>query len=252
MFIEDVLKRFFQNLFAGVCLILGTASSFAADRSIAVSLGEIPNRAEMGPDGKPWGTYVEIFRRLDDVYEGVSFEIGVFPFARSFNNIASGQADIHFPMGPATANSKLHFVPEPLLELPLVLYSRIEAPLRPGTDWSGKLVEAIGGGQLKEFGIEIGTEDNPRSGLIKVSLGRIDGFIGEQSVVDRALREADLSNIHREYLKSIPLGVAVRNNEAGRELSTELVDKIKTLKDIPHNRDFLDFIFPPYDDWQIY
>ncbi|MEP5623482.1 MAG: hypothetical protein ABJP82_12985, partial [Hyphomicrobiales bacterium] len=106
-----------------------------------------------------------LFQMLDEVFEEVSLTIGVFPFARSYNNVKVGKADMHFPMVSSYKAETHYYVPEPLLFLPLVLYSRVDDPLRPDDDMSGKILEGIGGGMNEVQGVKIRTENDPRMGL---------------------------------------------------------------------------------------
>ncbi|MEP5623483.1 MAG: hypothetical protein ABJP82_12990 [Hyphomicrobiales bacterium] len=61
-----------------------------------------------------------------------------------------------------------------------------------------------------------------------------------------------MTNIHREFLTSMELGIAVQNTEEGQKLAGELVTVIREMKTRPDTKTFLESIYPPYNEWQIY
>jgi polar amino acid transport system substrate-binding protein len=219
-----------------------------------VSIAMIPTRAEVDAKGTARGVYVELFQRLDNSYMAGSLDVRVYPFVRSINNLKAGLADIHFPMIRSDRSENLPFiwVPEPILNPIFVLYSRKDKILSEEAELTGKVIETIAGPRSHSYGFKVGFSESIASGLSKLSLGRIDGFIGEQGITDAVLREKGFDNIHREYFSVVDMGMAVSNSPEGEVLSSLLVKIIKNMKQDPETKKFLDSIYPPFDHWQTY
>ena len=235
-------------------LAVGFLVEISEASDLNVSLAKIQNRAEIGNDGHPTGVYVELFKRMDEAYQDGAFTIGVFPFARSVNNLQAGIADIHFPIIRSQRSEALPFiwVEEVILTPSFVLYSHKDRPLNPGDDLTGKKIESISGASSRSFNFKIGIAESPSAGLTKLSLGRIDGYIGEQGISDLALREKGFDNIHRALFSVVDMGMAVPNSAEGRALADKMARVIRSMKDDPETRAFMDTVYPPYDDWQTY
>jgi len=246
--------RLLKNLVLVACAMAFLPAPPAIAMDLTVSLGKIPGRAETGADGQPTGDYVRLFQLIDEAYEEGALTIGVYPFARSVNNLQQGKAEIHFPLvrPQDEQDAPFLFVPEPVFHPVFVLYSRSDAPLGPEDDLSTKRIETVGGSRTRSFSFSVGIAENPEAGLRKLSLGRIDGYIGEQSGTDAILKDLGLRNIHRELFRVVEIGIAVQKTDEGNRLAGKLVEVLQELKQEPGFREFISSVYGAYEDWQPY
>ncbi len=195
------------------------------------------------------------------VYTKGKITVGVFPFARSVNNVMTGEADFHIPSirNPDIDQSKLPYgtVKVPMGKVAFVIYSNSNKIIT-----KKMLTDAIAAGGVFPYKIDIaaGIENQyPFAGnsandiitsLRKLAVGRIDGLVWAQEEVDAALKDLKLKNIHRDFWKDFDDVIIIPKGPEGERLDTLLSAVLTTLKADGRLNAIHSKVHHSFDSWQ--
>jgi polar amino acid transport system substrate-binding protein len=240
---------FVRSLFA-LCALLPAVP--AAARDLRVSLPEIKNVCEQVEHC----VFVDLVRALERVSGSDHFIVsGIFPYARSVQNLVSGQADMHFPVqiNPLVAADRLPYriSSEPLHDTEFVLYRRKDRPdVTPES--ARRFTIATGRGLIEYFDFPVQAVDNIGAGLRMVDAGRLDGLVYTFRAADAEVRRLNLKNLYRAAWARYSVRIALPLGQAGAELDRTLTPLIRQLKASgEYDRVMAPLIGQKYSDWQM-
>lgn len=245
----------------GIVLILalGLCFTFSADGSINLiaSLARLPKLV----DSPNKGAFVELVKAIDDVYIDGSIEIQVYPFARSVNNVITGQADFHVPSlrNPVVSESKLpyRFVTERMGSVSFVIYSHvnkiitkemIDGAIAKGGKFPYKI--EVPAGLEKNFNFPVIASNKLDQSFKKVNSQRIDAILWAQEESDLTLRKLKFKTIHREFWRAFDDVIIIPKGEKGDRMNKILSDALLALKKSGRLEAIYSKIHRPYNDWQ--
>lgn len=224
--------------------------------NLVASIAQFPDLSETAEKG----TFIDMVKAIDRVYREGNIQIGVYPFARSIENVLRGDADFHIPMfrNPEIDESSLFFinVPEPTGQVTLVIYSHKNKPITRDV-----IAKAMAAGGTFPYVIEVGmdfmfpfktagTNDIEQS-LRKVQAGRIDAFIWppEGDLIVKALK---LGNLRRDVYGVFDDTIMVPKTPRGEEVAKLLDAALKELKKQGQLKQYHDRVHLKYEPWQPY
>lgn len=237
-----------------IVIIGGTDQAKAKD--LVVSMAFLPDILE-SPDK---GSFVDIIKAIDDVYEDGIILRKVYPFPRSIQNVIIGNADFHLPM------IRNRIVPEESLpysftkvkmgDVCFVIYSRKNNPitferiqgLKGKKPFPLKIESA--GGLLIYFDFPITESIGIENSLKKINLGRTDAFIFAQEETDFTLRELKLKHIHRELYDTFDDVFLIQKGNKGKEIDTIISGCLKKLKASGKLQPLYQKVHAPFQTWQ--
>tara|TARA_B110000211_G_scaffold165511_2_gene186807 strand:+ start:593 stop:1393 length:801 start_codon:yes stop_codon:yes gene_type:complete len=197
---------------------------------------------------------VEFVRFWGDV-TGANIEIERYPFKRSIKQAATGQVDFHFPLiidrdalNKSTTIRDLGFEysTQRVMTINFILYTRLDTPVDLNKLSEYRLATFIGHGNLFPFPIE---EDHAiESSLMKLSSGRIDGYIFAESGGDPTLLELGLTGIKRQLYKVYDVHAVLPRGGRGQKADQFITEAVSLLatKELP-----LSWQYHEYVDWQV-
>lgn len=223
--------------------------AYAQDR--IVSIGKSPFTAEEDANGMH-GKLVDLVRALDRVTHSTS-KIVIRPFARSLEQTAAGEADIHIPLiqnGDAPPPKGLAYVNEvDFGQNPFVIYSRKQDALDAGALLRNKKlrIESEPGHEAL-FPFPISPTYCVPCTLRKILIGRADAMAVPAEIVDPLLTDAQFQGIHRALYKVFPVRALVstkRDSTAARRYLADGMEQLRASGELPK-------ITPSqaYTDWQ--
>ncbi len=233
--------------------LLLQAKSTAKD--LTASLAIIPVQSEIGDDGKPKGTFVEIVKAMSDVYEEGDIIIEQYPFARSIANVISGKADFHVPL-IKTSNVDVLSLPfvystEATNEVVFVLYTRADVAPIDKSQIKDKLIETQRG-HKELFKIKVSEVDSIEQGIRKVVRGRNDGFIMAQGAVDSYIQKNKIKNIRRTFFAVWKSYAVIAKGSRQKEIDDILSKILRKLKASGKIQKIMEKTNKPYIEWQPY
>lgn len=223
-----------------------------AARDLRVSLPEIRNVCE----AVERCIFVDLVRALERASRSDHFIVtGVFPYARSVQNLTSGQADMHLPVqtNPLAPADRLPYriASEPLHDTVFVLYRRKDRPdVTPES--ARRFTIATGRGLMEYFDFPVQAVDDLGAGLRMVDAGRLDGLVYAFRAADAELRRLNLKSLHRATWARYSVRIALPLGPAGEELDRVLTPLIRQLKSSgEYERVMEPLIGQKYSDWQM-
>ena len=254
------MKNCFKNeMFIALCVMLSVIlfmASPAISKDLAASVAFLPNISE-SPDK---GVFIDLIKAMNEQYPDGKFNIEVFPFGRSIDNVVTGKADFHIPMlrNPIVPEEKLPFryASVPMGKVYMVIYSRKDNPI------TKEMIEKAMTQNPFPYKIDVmrGIEDFysfPGEGessieqmMEKVDKKRIDAFVHAQEESDFVLKQLKLKDIHREYYTSFDDVVIVQKGEKGDEADKIISDSLKALASTGRLEELHSKIHVPYQEWQ--
>jgi polar amino acid transport system substrate-binding protein len=240
-------------------LVLGLPGLAAAQQPAATypdlraSLGLMPRLV----DSAEQGAFVELVRALDAVYPG-RIEIRALPHSRSIHDVLRGAADFHLPAlrdaQVPDAQLPYRLVDEKVGTLASVLYSNVKRPLT-----ERQIAAAIAqGGEFpylleavsKDRGFPHRRVDKIKAALLRLNLGRIDGFIHPQEEADALIVELKLKHIRRELYSLNDDVLLVSKDERGEQVNRLLSESIRELRASGELERLYRKIHGPFVPWQ--
>lgn len=238
------------------CLAYGKGGA----TDLIASLAELPGLAD-SPDK---GAFVEIVKAIDAVYTDGHITIRLFPFARSVDNVITGQADFHIP---SIRNSSIDqtrspygIVTEKMGSVSFVIYSHREKPLTK--QMLDDAIRHTQGGASFPYAIEVpqGIENQfpfpaissnyVYQSLRKVAANRIDALVWAQEETDLTLKRLKIGNIQREFWQSFDDVILISKGPAGNRINRILSNALNILNASGRLGELYSHIHRPYDDWQ--
>ena len=203
--------------------------SDAQASDISFSLPALRGQAEQNGQG----TFFDTVRAMAAHYPGGTIKIsGVYPFARSMQNIIDGRDDVHivFIVNPNIPADKLDFMfsSETLFYANFIIYSRLDLNIN---DLSGLRVATDAGhvdyfpeisNIIKTYSVE--------SALKMVESDRIDAYIFAMPNTDPILKELGYSDIKRKLYRKFPVKMVLQKNASGKEVDDILTPIIQQMR----------------------
>ncbi len=244
------MKRLNLNFFAFTftIMILIIANAHAADYK--VSLAKMPVYAE-SPEK---GVLVEFSKALASE-SGKSFQITVDPFARSMNNVKSGEADIHMPL-IAIPDIDLTTLPydystETIFHVNFVLYTKKNSGITKEKLYSGGLKVETDIAHVPYFDFKVTGSANLVQSLKKVNAGRIDAFIFADFASDPLIKKFNLTNIKRDLFRVYDVKIILPKGGRGGSVDNFLSKTIASMRTKGEFDKIMGIIDAPYEDWQL-
>lgn len=172
---------------------------------------------------------------------------GVFPFARSVQNVIAGRADLHVPLirNPHVPDAELpyDFTTQSLGFSVFVLYTNRGNPqARP--DQAGKLSIEVEPDHLALFP-HLGRRETPvDSGLRRVAQGSLDAYLCSMDAGDEALKRLGLTTVKRwEFETFMAYGVIAKGTRGGPvdQWFTQAFLRLQAEGKTPESRPFVDW-----------
>jgi polar amino acid transport system substrate-binding protein len=237
-----------------ICLFFLLATSVVlGQNNLKVSLPLMPPAIINANEG----VFVDLIKAMKEDYKDGTIEIiGVYPFARSVENVISGTADIHIPITKSLTDSleKINYMESTvsIFTVPWVLYVNKDVKgLNANTVSKYKICTQRGNNLFLDLKVQ--EVNDIETGLKIVSAGRLDAFIFGMPPADMALKNSGIKNIRRIYYKNLPSVFLLQKSERGKEVDKILTKIIKSLKDKGIYQKIMrpPFILEKYEDWQV-
>jgi len=254
------MKNCFKNeILTALCVTLSVIllmASPAISKDLVASVAFLPNISE-SPDK---GVFIDLIKAMNEQYPDGKFNIEIFPFSRSIENVVSGKADFHIPMlrNPIVPEEKLPFryASVPMGKVTFVIYSRKDNPItkemieKAMTQNPFPYKISMMRGLEDFFGFPGEGETSIEQMMEKVDKKRIDACIHAQEEADFVLKQVKLKDIHREFYTSFDDVVLVQKGEKGDEADKIVSGSLKALAASGRLEELHSKIHVPYQDWQ--
>jgi len=210
---------------AAVCIV---ASPVLA-QDLKASLPILPPLVE----SKDKGILVDLVKAIGKEYTEGKIEIETFPFARAHANVESGEADFEMPllMNPNAKESSLKFrySSTKIFDVVFVLYANKNNPdINPQNLAKYKI--DTDPGHVDFFDFKVYGNASIESGLQKVDLGRIDGWVFAMVESDAVLKRLGLKNIKRMKYRQFEVRMVLPKGSKGDQIDKVLSTAIAKLK----------------------
>ena len=224
-------------------------------RDLVAGVGNLPPHAVVGENGQPQGGFVDVVKAIDSVYTAGTISISILPTKRSLTSLINGQIDFHIPYipNPFVPEKKLPFAfaSESVVDVAFVLYTRADKKALPMDRLGEFNVETLRGAE-PHFAFTISGIDSFKQGISRVSLGRSDGFIGEQDACDHFIRQRQIKNIRRTLYAKWKSSIIIRKGPGSEEIDRIVSGALRKLKQSGALQKITATIHRPFDDWQPY
>lgn len=238
-------------LFILCCLVCSTSQA----RDLRISLAQLPIHAYTGSMGDKRGTFVDLVRAMDDVYQEGKISIKIYPFARSLENVITGRADVHIPLIKAPNFKKeglaYTFASETMGVATFVLYSRADKPPLDIKNMAQYSLSTMRG-HKEFFPFEITEDTGNIQGIEKVLRGRTDGYIIEQDTADNYIKAHEIKNLRRTYYAQFDFGVVIPSGEEHFKINQIMSKIIRKLKASGEIKRLFKAINTEFVTWQPY
>lgn len=215
---------------------------------IIAHLGELPGL--INADGS--GPFVDFVRRIDELDSNVKINIYVYPIHRALYGVINGTA--HFALPAIRADDPegklpFRFSSKTFGLVTHVLYTNKNKSFTSEQLWTqpeNYIIEAV----PEYMPFNVFRSSNINSSFLKLSMGRIDGFVWAQEEADIALRKLDLKNIRRQFFYDFEDVFIIPEGPKGDWIDDYLTRMIDKLKESGELEAIYKAIHLPYDDWQ--
>lgn len=229
-------------------LLAWCASACAqATAPIVASLARMPIHAPSHAEG----IQVELVKALAKA-SGTDITYNIFPFARSVNNVETGQADFHLPLIRNTVvaddDLKFFYSRETIFHVNFVLYTRKGSGVTP--DNLARHVIATDRAHVDYFPFHVVPSNSIELSLKMLSIGRIDGYIFADSATDPVLKALELRNIQRHFYQRFEVKIIYPRTERGYLVALTLSKALEKLKDSGALARIEGPVDLPYNNWQ--
>ncbi len=207
------------------CLVLSRAEA----RDLKASLPYLPPLAE----SKDKGVLVDLLKAMAEEYKDGTITWDVVPPARSMENVEKGKADFEMPqlVNPNISPDKVPFQwsSDILFRAVFALYTnKNNKEINPGNLKKFKIDTLAGMEDFLDFPVT--SSPSVESGLKKVDLGRVDGWIMAMPESDQTLKALNLKNIKRWEYRKYDARIVLQKGPQGKEVDKILSGLIKKLK----------------------
>jgi polar amino acid transport system substrate-binding protein len=228
------------------CLMFSQAQARDLKASVPIPLPPLV-------DSKDKGILIDLLKAMAEEYKDGKIAWEVYPFARSMENVEKGRADFHMPqlVNPKISADKLPFMfsSEIIFKVIFVLYTnKNNKEINPGNISKYKIESSDGTKDF--FGFSVAGNPSIDSGLQKVNMNRIDGWLFAMPESDEALKRLGLKNIKRWEFAKYDVRI-VLNKSTGKEVDKILTDIIGKLKaDGKYKKIMGPILDQKFDPWQ--
>jgi polar amino acid transport system substrate-binding protein len=243
------MSKIFKKVtsFSVIILLLLSFNIYAAGKEFKASIAKMPVISESPEKGvlvflvKSWAEST-----------GNEIDIKVYPFKRSLTNAISGEADFHFPFikNPFQNEKDLSFdySTSVIYDVNFVLYTYKNKTIDRNNLSKYKITTDAA--HVDYFNFKIGPEYDVANALKKLNIGRIDGFIHADAVVDPVLKQMGLKNIKRELFKVFHVHAVLPKGQKGKDTDMMITEALKKVKASGRYSELMDPIYKPYNNWQ--
>jgi polar amino acid transport system substrate-binding protein len=252
-------NRFKNEILIPLCVMLSVIllmATPAISKDLTASVALLPNISE-SPEK---GVFIDLIKAMNEQYPEGKFNIEVFPFGRSIDNVVAGKADFHIPMlrNPIVPEEKLPFryASVPMGKVCFVIYSNKDNPItkemieKAMTQNPFPYKISMMRGLEGFFGFPGEGETSIEQMMEKVGKKRIDACIHAQEESDYVVNQLKLKDIHRESYTSFDDVVLVQKGEKGDEADKIISASLKALASSGRLEELHSKIHVPYQDWQ--
>lgn len=213
-------------LMAALLFSLSAPAVFAQE--LSASLPVIPPLVE----SKDKGILVDLVKAISEETSG-KIAIAVYPFPRAIQNIEEGTADFEMPLlvNPLAKESDLKFrySTVKLFDVVFALYTnKNNSDINPSNLSKYKI--ETDSGHVGFFNFKVSGNTSIESGLQKVAMGRIDGWIFAMPESDTVLKKLDSKDIKRWEYKKFEVRAILPKGPKGDKADKILADAIAKLK----------------------
>ncbi|WP_217519723.1 ABC transporter substrate-binding protein [Vibrio metschnikovii] len=244
-------NRFFIYLLLVFISVLSSSNATEKEydkNEIIAHLGELPGL--INADGS--GPFVDFVRRIDELDSNVNINIYVYPIHRALYGVINGTA--HFALPAIRADDPEGKLPFRFSSTTFglvthVLYTNKNKPFTSEQLWrqpANYIIEAVP--EYMPFNVFRSSSIN--SSFLKLSMGRIDGFVWAQEEADISLRRLDLENIRRQFFYDFEDVFIIPKGPEGDWIDAYLTQVIDKLEEGGELDALYKSIHLPYDDWQ--
>lgn len=213
---------------------------------LKASLGQLPIYSE-SPEK---GILVDLIKAIE-TESGKQISISVMPFARSINNVITGDADFHMPLiAPGNAADGLDYAysTATIFHVNFVLYTKKNSGITKDNLKNAKVETDIA--HTNYFDFNITGSANPEQSLKKVNAGRIDAFVFADFAMDPLIKKNDLTNIKRDLYRTYEVKIVLPKGGTGGTTDTLLSQTIEKIRAKGEYEKIMGIALAPYDNWQ--
>ncbi|MBL4827356.1 MAG: hypothetical protein JKY66_06535 [Spongiibacteraceae bacterium] len=168
--------------------------------------------------------------------------------------LLKGRSDLHFPLikPPGVTGALLYDYSVLIMgQVNFVLYTQKNSLISVDNISNKKFDIRTTSAHIQHFDFPIKTSAQYTSAIRMVSMGRIDGFIFVDKLVDPVIKAYALSNIRRQFYKAFDMGAVLPKGQRGNELDIKLAEGLKRLQDKGWYLPLVQGVgVSDYDDWQ--
>ncbi|MBU2452872.1 MAG: transporter substrate-binding domain-containing protein, partial [Proteobacteria bacterium] len=221
--------------------------SYASEQDYKATLAKMPGYAESTEKG----ILVDLVKAIASE-SGKEISLVVEPFARSMNNVTSGEADFHMPLiaipGIDMATLEYDYSTETIFHVNFVLYTKKGSNITIDNLPDSKVETDIA--HTPYFDFPIKGSANLESSLKKVSAGRIDAFIFADFAIDPLIKQNNFTDIKRDLFKVYDVKIILPKNGRGGDTDKFLSETIAKLRANGTYDKIMGPLEVPYDNWQ--
>jgi len=197
------------------------------------------------------GILIDFVKAIEKV-AGIKIDRVVVPFARSVNNVVTGEADFHLPLiklpESKSKNLPYDYSTETIFHVNFVLYTNKSKNIAVN-NLKGKIVETDRA-HIDYFEFPIKPSAGIENSLKKLDAGRIDGFIFADLATDPVLKKLNSKNIKRQLFKRYDVKIILKKGGKGGEIDKLLSVAIAKLRKSGEYDRIMSVLDKPYSDWQ--
>jgi polar amino acid transport system substrate-binding protein len=233
--------------FSFIILLSFSSIIYASENRYKASIAQMPVISE-SPEK---GVLVFLVKSWAEA-TGNEIDIKVYPFKRALDNAISGEADFEFPFirNPYIDENKLSFdySTSIIYDVNFVLYTSKNKTIDKNNLSNYKI--GTDAAHVDYFDFKVLPEYDVESALKKIDLGRIDGFIHADVVVDPVLKNLGLKSIKRELFKVYHVHAILPKGEKGKDTDLMITEALKRVKKSGRFSELMDPVYKEYNNWQ--
>lgn len=241
------MKKVSFALFVIVCSAIVFTISDSSAQDYRATLAKMPGYAESTEKG----ILVDLVKAIA-AESGKEISIVVQPFARSMNNVTTGQADFHMPLiaipGIDMATLDYDYSTETIFHVNFVLYtkkgSNVTIDKLPGLKVETDIAHT------PYFDFPIKGSASLELSLKKLIAGRIDAFIFADFAIDPLIKQNNFTDIKRDLFKVYDVKIILPKNGRGGDTDKFLSGVIAKLRANGTYDKIMGPLEVPYNDWQ--
>jgi len=241
---ELIVKIFLLS----VTLLFSSLSRANDVAPVRISLAFLPELAET----KDKGILVDYLKAISREVN-VPFEITVLPFLRSIKRVEQLQADIHFPIIKPTGvdRSKAFDFSETVINTTnVVFYTRASNDYSIADLKAKSLILKTSSGLVDLLDVPATASFKVERSLIMLQMGRVDGVLNPDSLMDPLLKKLNTKGIKRKLYRIYDVTGVVPLGQRGARVDKLMRQGIESLRHKGLLLKYTSKIQYEYDNWQ--